>query len=784
MASDPQTDWITQYAIYIKINFPNMKPEFETINELWNSNFAWSLYARNKQIAWSHMDPQILTASAPTAVGRGDTCPNPSCVLHFASVPSWITVGSIVSDLTQAQIGTGHITSAGITIVTAKDATTITLNVPVSNAGLCGGVCAGDQIGFAWSAIASSGVSLGDEFAGKQGSLMCQAVSAVYGGDKSKFDCILGAYTNAACVWGSCTTPVVSRSNLWGRIWASAYVGQNPANIPIQTGCAGPSSGPLAVMQTGCPVMQRNGPYNWATAMAVTNYLQVGEAGYGAPFQVPIEYAHAYNFWQERVSGNATAAAAIMHSYMQSANWPTQTYGQDIPIITGTTQAWYNFMTTCGGVNGIVGPSPCPMANAHILAYEGAYSNYLHAPDFSISLTGTKSFANPCVLSTQWKWTNASISGGAGFKANYITGTTLTPNTHWYSGAVLTGAGIPANTFFVNAAFDPFAYVNNDGNYSQVIGPLGPITITASPVSAVAGMSVTITGASPSGYNGTYIVQSDVQPGQIPINLDCTSLGNLTTGTITFDGSANYVSYTRLMSYYSADMPTVMGSLLNSVLHAGQLRGSQLGLSGPDPFEGASEGPVLMQDIYQYNPIGGGEGSFINGNTLTIAGKPCPVTGGTYTSATGLVSLAFGSCPTGQAKPASGPVTVATGTGVDGKFWGNVTSSTLSYYTTSGLGTITIPASGSTISQASVPGYDQAPNVITGLCEPGEYVVGLGIPAGTIVASGIAQYSGDTITLTYPAGTTKLTISSEAIVCSIRGATGVYNGIAAWNAAH
>ena len=56
LAADPITDFTTQYATYIKNNYPNMIPVFETPNELWNNNQGATQYAHSKMQAYAFQD--------------------------------------------------------------------------------------------------------------------------------------------------------------------------------------------------------------------------------------------------------------------------------------------------------------------------------------------------------------------------------------------------------------------------------------------------------------------------------------------------------------------------------------------------------------------------------------------------------------------------------------------------------------------------------------------------------------------------------------------------------
>jgi hypothetical protein len=57
MAADPITDFYTKYATYIRDNYPNMVPLFETPNEIWNGFGYPTIYAQQKPTAYAALDP-------------------------------------------------------------------------------------------------------------------------------------------------------------------------------------------------------------------------------------------------------------------------------------------------------------------------------------------------------------------------------------------------------------------------------------------------------------------------------------------------------------------------------------------------------------------------------------------------------------------------------------------------------------------------------------------------------------------------------------------------------
>ena len=56
LAADPMTDYIPQYALFIKNNFPNMRPEFETADETWNIATDNGVFAKTRDWFYSTLE--------------------------------------------------------------------------------------------------------------------------------------------------------------------------------------------------------------------------------------------------------------------------------------------------------------------------------------------------------------------------------------------------------------------------------------------------------------------------------------------------------------------------------------------------------------------------------------------------------------------------------------------------------------------------------------------------------------------------------------------------------
>jgi hypothetical protein len=136
-------------------------------------------------------------------------------------------------------------------------------------------------------------------------------------------------------------------------------------------------------------------------------------------------------------------------------------------------------------------------------------------------------------------------------------------------------------------------------------------------------MTVTITAAAGGTWSTVvgknYTVQSSGLSGSaIPIDLDCSELGPLSSMTLTYTGSMNYINFLRNMSwatplqeYYTNYMYTVAGKY-------GGGGGSQLDVA--TPVTTGSAWSMAAPDIYGYFAVATSTASTIAGTTLTLGG--------------------------------------------------------------------------------------------------------------------------------------------------------------------
>jgi hypothetical protein len=516
LAADPITDWTTQYATYIKANYPSMKPQFETPNELWN-NYPGAIstsYARWKTALYSLTDP---------AWSQGDP----------------------------------------------------------------------------------------DNWIGKVGSLLGQAVSAVYGANTDLYELIIGVGTAQTYPGGQAP-----------RILSTSYLAQNTSNLPIQSGCAGPSA-----VQTSCPApfLQQAG-YKMATRIAVFNYWSPGEVeGQGTGIVAlgtaiggtQQEVADAYNYY----TGSPTMQAVAVANFMATSY--TSNIQFAIPFFQNLWTSWNTYATTCAG------GTPCTIKG--LVAYEGGYAvnRFVDAGgtpfDQTVTITGSNNSSH-CALTTTTSFIG-KISGG-----NKLSISSISPSgSNIYTGADLSGASVTAGTIIQGKG--PNYNQKGAGTYyiTPSQGNIGPVSMTASMNGAVAGMTVTLTSASGETWSklvGTdYIVDTGPTKSLIPIKhsdgsaFDCSGLGTLTSGVLTYKGSGLGPAYINMLisaSWISSQLTTMNTDLYGKFVAAGGQSPSQFVIS--TPLTGIVGWGSFFFDLYGYFPFGTSTASTISGTTLTLGG--------------------------------------------------------------------------------------------------------------------------------------------------------------------
>jgi len=496
MATDPVTDFFTQYALYVKNNYPDMVPGFETPDETWAVNGA----------------------NLPNNYGR--------------------------------------------------NLTTLYRNT-------------GDS---AW--LASRFLGETEDWTGKIASTMCQAVGEVFNYDTRRYRCIEGEGTNQ---------DYNNKDALDERIKSIAYVNQDKTLLTLQSGCAGPSSGPLAVDQTDCPRPFTATPaYNWLTNLAVFTYWGLGEQGanssdafwlingYGVQGATQQEVMDAYNY----MHATPSQQQAIMASYLATAD---NRFVQFTPAQFASTiyPPFYSYLKSVTS-SGCVAGAPCHIDG--LLGYEGGYSAPHIKSDVYLTITGAGGEpGKSCMLNTTFQATGYVNDG----RANPLFD--RTPGKFFsYSGNLPfdpvggTMINVPGNPTILG--YWTSSVVNDKHGYGISKSLYMPSTnVIIASNGAIAGMPVQITNASGgswSSINGrTFVVGANPTQRAIPLTIDgtkpfdCSSLGTLSSLKLTYIGSSDYVNFLRDRSYASPQISSVQKAFYNDFFKFGGGGASQLNVA-------------------------------------------------------------------------------------------------------------------------------------------------------------------------------------------------------------
>ena len=647
MAADPITDYVPQLAAYIRDNYPGMVPHFETPNELWNGSVDPSIYAASKMAAHAHADRMILNATAAAAASGSPV------TLTFASVPSWVVPGMEVNDLS----GLSGFFQIQVRVL-SKTSTTVTVG-----GGYVAAVAIGDQIGFGWSATQQPGYFFYDDEEGKMGSLLCQAVSAAYGAKTDRYKCIIGVATIPESGFGTYYANP--------RLLATNYMTQNVANLPIQAGyLQSPSylwATNLAVetywglgeMQSQC--MSTCTAITWPQE-AIDGYCYYSQAS-GCPSRKTVmdNYTATANYqsqgisynkaiwsiwraWAKGCAGGGPCAISINPMLAYEGGYAQALQPVDLFInVTGVTQAASPcVLNTAKTIPGSINGNTISLSVNNSFVYNGSV------------VSGMGVSGSPIVLGPAWGvWNTAwTISGSTQTVAS-------TPLTFSPPSGV---AGMPVTLTTQAGIADGMAYNSATGMVSlSLAGNLSlftgnrTATITVTGVtgtgSAAAvngtftagvnyqgnaliytiarGLSLTIDGGSGTVIAGTpgwgavngksYTIRAGATNGSMPINLDCTSLGPLSGGLLTFTGSANWINYLRNASYIAPQLETLQVAEYEAFADAGGSAPSQLSIASPNTLNAGWL--VTGSDIYGYWPMGMSTASTISGITLTLGGS-------------------------------------------------------------------------------------------------------------------------------------------------------------------
>lgn len=187
----------------------------------------------------------------------------------------------------------------------------------------------------------------------------------------------------------------------------------------------------------------------------------------------------------------------------------------------------------------------------------------------------------------------------------------------------------------------PLSMYNYEGGYSPATRSSDrtvPVTsainansavLTANPNGALAGMTVTITAAAGGTWStlvGNSYVVSSATSSAITIPADSTGLGTLSSMTLTYTGSTNYINYLRLYSWLSPDLGSYNTLLYNQISGASGACGVTPCSFFPSQFllAGTSVGNCCWlawsPDIWGYFQVASSSGATATGGSLTLGG--------------------------------------------------------------------------------------------------------------------------------------------------------------------
>jgi hypothetical protein len=302
-AADPLTDWVPSLAAYVKNNFPNMHPWFETVNETWNCQGA------------------IVAGNYASAVTNQYKTLDPT---HWTN-------------------------------------------------GVAGSFCGAGGDVFNWN--------------GKVGSVIGQAVSAVYGGNTSRYEVVVGS--QQAYGPPSATGSVMS---------SAKYMAQDTGLIPIQAGY---------IQDRAC---------NYAHYVAVANYWGQDQATTAQGI------AQAWSWYNSALPSLSDPNFQWSFSQVtQFASWSN----------------WVTVATGCGGVGGGIGKG--------VVQYEASLQSGGWSTDRTVGATGSNNSAS-CIIATG---TNGAASGMTISLSGMTGGTwsTVNGNSYTVNATGLDNAHIPLTGF-------------------------------------------------------------------------------------------------------------------------------------------------------------------------------------------------------------------------------------------------------------------------------------------------------------------------------------------------
>ena len=342
---------------------------------------------------------------------------------------------------------------------------------------------------------------------GKWVSVIGQDVSAVYGGDKSK-------YSIEDCVW------MIQAANSAPRFTSPNYVTYD--------------GGPPA--------------YNYVTNLCLPGYW------YPTEFLTMQETIDAYNYV---TSGSTVTQAALARSFIDTATGVTGNTQFSIPSVN---TLYANFASFLAGINSSYG------THIGMNQYEGGYNDVttIAAHSGVASITSISS-ASSAVLTLGNGSYSDPMSAVVGMPVT-VTGVTPSGFNGTYT---VTAVGVGANINKVTINLNSTSLTYSSGGTMTYLGASAAISsissnsrecvfVLSSPLTIWPGYSVTISGASPSGYNGRkQIVSTDSTGLNVTTTLDCTSLGAISGNPVMTANMLTVAQTLRIAAKFAPDIQTL-----------------------------------------------------------------------------------------------------------------------------------------------------------------------------------------------------------------------------------
>lgn len=456
--------------------------------------------------------------------------------------------------------------------------------------------------------------------------------------------------------WNSAAGPYVcpylsAKSTIWinqdtNHVWANGFVCGSTGNINSEQGKIISTVGQdlLSVYGSGgfelLPNVQTlyGGASGWNDSLRSAAY-----AGQSMSPQTGYNQNPAYKY---------ATRVAINHYWASGYYSGTGGVSSQAGIEVGIAYCYYNYSisTPCQGLY-------ASQAAAMTTKMNSALSNITNAGNI---------YALNATYYPQWN-TWASTCGGFGSRPSGCTINLTSPLEGYEGGLQEFSQGSDVTQTIASATNASNAVLTIANANGCVTGmTVGFSNMTGGTWSTLNSTTATVV-SSTSGTNGTCTVSASG-----------VGLGTLSSGTLTYTGSANYVSYIRNAAYISPDLQTLVGTLYADFAANGGAYPSQYWLGGGTPWH------AVYFDDWGYFPVGkctsctvasgvlslGGTITqvFRNGDTLmgqnvpggttmsgcsTIGSGPCGTNSGDTFNLSNSFTVASGETMTGNATPAA-----------------------------------------------------------------------------------------------------------------------------------